>query len=341
MSERSVACIRSHDDGAGDGGLIPRHLEAPALGALSRSAKILVGSLFLLLIGGSTSSAIAEVHFAASVQPGTFNYPGKRALTFRLRMRSGDAAERFSIDIRSPRFHRSQYRAEGSPIRLRPVDGRLVQPAGAVTLGQVRLTHAQPSCSPTSNRPHGYEPKSLTVDASLPANTAGSLTVRYEVGGTKLWPGLQYHPTFVARRRLLSGEVGTLPSDTTISPRNPRLRARTIGVRIDFRTMPSSSPTPGLIREREIKRGRSITLVGSTKPVLRRKRISFKYVAPRESRLRALGHAWTDRRGRFRYGGWYPRVPGSYEVWAFYRRTRASGPVLSDHACPRAFTIHG
>jgi hypothetical protein len=284
----------------------------------------------LIGLGVLAPAAGADPEMRVAVTPPVLSFPGASGLTYRIDISTGDAPERFALEL--------------AP-RLLPDGGAGLTPAseprltGAGAIPSQGLAIGIPGCSPARNRFHGYEPQTTTVDLAIPERTTTTLVADYRVGAFTPWPGANVGLRIRALRRLTDGTQGTL-SAPAVRLRSPQPRLdlrRRSGVRLRLFTSPRSDSTAGNRRPARIARGRRVLIRGDTWPRLRNVRVRLAAVYPGSARLRTIATVRTDRRGRFRYRRWRPRRLGGYELWVFYPRQRER--FLSDHRCPRGFRL--
>jgi hypothetical protein len=89
----------------------------------------------------------------------------------------------------------------------------------------------------------------------------------------------------------------------------------------------------------EIRKGKKITIRGSTDPVVRRQRIRLMVARYGDENAKLLAKVRTRRDGTFRYAGWEPKEKGPWELFALYRSQRPW--LASDFTCSRAFELVG
>jgi hypothetical protein len=283
----------------------------------------------LAILAGLPGPASADPRLDVSLAPATLSFPGASEVTYRVRIETGAAPERFSIEL-SPRP------LPDGGAALVPIGEPAFEGPGSILGGSIGV--AIPACAPSQNRFHGYERRINTVDVDVPPAATTALVLRYESGAFTPWPGASVGVRVRIARRLTDGSRGTLRSaGWTVPSPAPRLELHRSGVRLRLRTSPHSDSTAGAGRPTTIERGRPIDIRGATWPRLARVRIRLAAREPGAAHLRTIAVVRTDRHGRFRHRGWRPQRRGHYELWAFYRRQRVG--TVSDHRCPRGFEL--
>jgi hypothetical protein len=265
----------------------------------------------------------------ASVTPQVVVMRPEASMQYRLEVTTGARAAAFGLTFFPPRYGRSPNRLEGALVDLRGA----AAVSGPAVVSVRGGTTAVPACSPTRNRYHGYELKSLLWDVAAPANSVSVITLPFRLF-QPLPPDADLTLTLVASPRLANGTHGTLARKAVRRAR-PRRLVGAHGVRVSFVTTPKSSPTP-LRRVRQIEAGVRVVIHGRVLPRVAGTRVDVRAVLPGERRFVDVGHARTDAGGQFRYSRWRPMRRGRYEVWVF---TQHKGPSDSGYACPRAFEV--
>ena len=286
------------------------------------------------LAGGQEPS---DPSFSMSVSPRTVRAPATTELVYRLRMRTGSEAERFSIDVVPPLF-RTRLGSAGNVHR----EGATITPVEKVELdgpGTLRSTGegmALAGCSPSSGlAAHGYESRYPRFVVELPARSESTLVARYRTGQLALWPGADLRLTMRAGRGTTGFGAATL--DRAVEVRSPRVRlAGRTAPRIELWTSPASSP--GVFTKlRRLKAGSRLSIVGRVTPARAGRRVSLWTIrhgkGEEPSRLATVS---TDARGRLRFRTRTPARAGSYELWA---RTASRPGRRPEHSCSMAFEV--
>lgn len=262
--------------------------------------------------------------------PTMFNYRSSELIRYKLAIETGPTSERFALAIEPPLFPDG-----GTPfLPVSYPDDFTVESPAIVNAGVESF--AATVCAPSGVRSvHGVDPKRTKLDITVPANSTSTVTAAFRPWRAHApFPGMQIRPVFEFGNELPGGATGTLDTELAVRPPVPRLASRT-GVAITVRTSPSA-PTVNTKRARKIRVGRTIRVAGSTRPRLRAQRMLLQVLSTRQSRLRTVATARTDRRGRFSFR-WKPRVAAVYELHVAYRRQQRD--VTSDYACPKLFRV--
>lgn len=271
----------------------------------------------LLALPVLPAGASAAVSFEPTVSPATIAYRPGAEVVYRLRMRTGPAAERFGVRVDQPRY--------ASRVVGYPVEPERLSIEGPGTLGDIE--QGQPSlaagvCS------RGLTFVGISAAVSLPPNTTSTFVARFRMSADDApFRTTDLRATFVA-----SG--GTLVGEQRFRPARPGLTGP-FGVFIGLDTSPRSTFT-GNPRPLRIRLGRSLRLRGAARSI-RRKLVDLRYVGPGTgSRSRRIALVRVDSRGNFARR-FRPRRRGFYEVFASYRSRRSN--LTSDRSCLRSFRV--
>lgn len=275
-------------------------------------------ALALLALPALPSAAGGAVSFEPTVSPATIAYRPGGEVVYRLRMRSGQTAERFDLQIKQPRYGA---RVDGYPIR--PEGLLSIEGAGSlVSQGVSEAATLAGGCS------RGFTFAEASGTVSLPPSTTSTLVARFRMSADDA----PFRSTDLSATFAASG--GTLIGEQRFRPARPRLTGP-FGVFIDLATRPRSTFT-GNPRPLRIKLGRSLRLRGAARSI-RRQLVDLRYVGPGTgSRSRRIARVRVDSRGNFSRR-FRPRRRGFYEVFASYRSQRSS--LTSDRSCLRSFRV--
>lgn len=222
---------------------------------------------------------------------------------------------------------------EGSPLVFL---GETLSLAGGTLLGPARFSSGVPACAP-GVRPHGLDLESRTWDVLVPADRTAVATLDFALVRDLPWPDTSYGVTFLADSRLVSGQRSTLAAPLRVRAPGPAVRGRrAVHIRLSSRPrshLPSNA-------DPRVRRGRPITIRGTTSPILRRATVVVTVTGPlpsrSERRVRRIP-VRTDRRGRFVLRHLRLSKRGAYQVGAYARPT-AKG-VAGDYTCPVGFRV--
>ncbi len=279
----------------------------------------------------------SDPSFALSVSPSRVRMPATTQLVYRLRIRTGAQAERFSVEIEPPLFQTrlgsgDNVHREGSTI----TPDQKVELEGPGTLTPSGEGMALIACSPSSGlAAHGYEPRYPSFVVELPANSTSTLVARYRTGEFDLWPGSDLRLTIRAGRKTTGYGAATLSRDVQLRSPGVTLSGRP-APRIELWTSPQSSP--GVYAKlRPLEAGAPMTISGRVVPARARRRVSLWTIRHGEGEEpRRLATVSTDARGRLRLRTRTPERSGSYELWA---RTANDAGGKPEHSCSMAFSI--
>lgn len=272
-----------------------------------------------------------------SVSPSQVRLPGTTELVYRLRMRTGSSAQRFSVDVVPPLFRTRL--GSGDNVRR---EGATITPAEAIALeGPGTLTPtgegtALIACSPSTGlAAHGYEPRYPGFVVELPARSESTLVARYRTGEFALWPGADLRLTIRAGRATTGYGAATLAREIEVRSPRVRLSGRT-APRVELWTSPQSSP--GVYTKlRRLEAASGLSIGGRVLPARAGRRVSLWMLRHGEGEeARRLATVATDATGRLRYRTRTPERSGSYELWA---RTANDAGGRPEHSCSMAFQI--
>jgi hypothetical protein len=217
-------------------------------------------------------------------------------------------------------------------------------PVGDATAGlTMTVSGLVAACSSTNAVfGHGYPGiASSQIEIELPANGHASFGFTAGFGAYVSPTGKSLRPIVTIKNvGLGTPGWGTLTSEPgqLYVPAIP-VRYNKTGVAVTLRTSPASSPRAGLQSPRKIRRGRAITISGTTSPRLAKKFLRLSVLYPgTPAKLRALARVRTDRNGRFVYRGWKPQRLGYYELFV---NTPKTATTIADFRCPRSFNLVG
>ena len=242
--------------------------------------------------------------------------------------------ERFAFGFQTSSFGTWGGRpTEGSPLAF---VGETLSLAGGSLLGPARFSAGIPACAP-GVPPHGLDLESRTWDVLVPADRTAVATLDFALTQHLPWPDTSYGITFLASPRLVSGQTSTLVAPLQVRSPGPAVRGRrAVHIRLSSRPR-SSIPS---IADPRVRRGRPITIRGTTSPMLRKTKAVVTVVGPLPSRskvrIRRIA-VRTDRRGRFVLRRLRLGSRGGYQVGA-YARPKADG-VAGDYTRPLGFRV--
>lgn len=299
---------------------------------------MLAGSVVLLAAAppawGASAIDVDGIQLTATAEPQLITHPFTRELAFRLTVTNTGVERQFGLRLDVPHFER---RAAGA----RRLEGSSIAPAGPVqsdgpaTVTQTGIVHLVMPCSPSSNRPHGYEPIEPIFAVTAPANSTSTLTATYETGEQAPWPGTDYRLSFLISPTRGIPATQAVSRSATVAPSRFSLRGAT-GRRITLSTTPQSSPEIGM-RMRRVRPGTRVLIRGTTDPKLRRGLVTLKHLVPGSRKLQVLARVRTRSDGRFVWRKWRPSRRGIHELWAF---TPAKPPrVAADYTCPLGLRV--
>jgi hypothetical protein len=279
----------------------------------------------------------ADPSFSMTVSPTRVRMPATTELVYRLRIRTGAEAERFSIDIVPPLFRTrlgsaDNIHREGATI----TPDEKVELEGAGKLTPTGEGMALIGCSPSTGlAAHGYEPRYPGFVLELPARSESTLVARYRTGELALWPGSDLRLTVRAGNGTTGYGKATLDREVEVRSPNVTLSGRK-APRIELWTSPASSP--GVYTKlRPLGANSPLTIGGRVSPARRGRRVSLWMIRHGEGEVpRRLATVSTDARGRVRYRTRTPQRSGSYELWA---RTANDAGGRPEHSCSMAFEV--
>lgn len=283
------------------------------------------------------AQAPADPSFSMSVSPTRVRATATTQLVYRLRIRTGSEAERFSVDVVPPLF-RTRLGAADNVHR----EGATITPEARVELeGPGTLTPtgegmAIIGCSPSTGlAAHGYEPRYPGFVVELPARGESTLVARYRTGELALWPGADLRLTVRAGRGTGGYGAATLARDVEVRSPRVAVSGRT-APRIELWTSPRSSPGV-YTKVRSLEAGARLSIGGRVMPARAGRRVSLWMLRHGEDdKPTRLATVSTDARGRLRLRTRTPERAGSYEVWA---RTPNDAGGKPEHSCSMAFAI--
>ena len=298
----------------------------------------------LVVVGAALAAAAMagaqepeDPSFEMTVSPTRVRTAAATQLVYRLRIRTGSEAERFSVDVLPPLF-RTRLGAAGNVRR----EGATITPQQEVELeGPGTLTPtgegmALTGCSPSTGlAAHGYEPRYPGFVVELPARSESTLVARYRTGELALWPGSDLRLTIRAGRKTTGYGAATLDRDVEVRSPRVTVSGRT-APRVELWTSPQSSP--GVYAKlRRLAADSPLSVLGRVAPARRGRRVSLWMIRHGEGEEpRRLATVSTDARGRLRLRTRTPSRAGSYELWA---RTANDAGGRPEHSCSMAFAI--
>ena len=242
----------------------------------------------------------ADPTFSASVEPAAITFGTTKEVVYRLQMVNGADPEHFFVFFRRPTW------GPGGPLGA-PVGNLSVSIEGPGTLGRIGvLTPGLPEGTCL----RGYEPWGvINTEVDLPAGSTSTLVVRGETGAAPYFAGNDLGMAFQISP---GGPSGTIGGIVVVPTPKPAISGPS-GVLIKLTT-----------RAKRADGERTLTVIGTTRPALRNKKLQLRYSFRRAQSVK------TDRRGRFVVRGL--RVPffGRYTVQAFYR---GGGGFAADRSC--------
>jgi hypothetical protein len=308
--------------------------------AISIRNHILLAGIGAALVATAMAGAqdpAPDPSFSMSVSPSRVRMPATTQIVYRLRMRTGAQAERFSIDAVPPLFQTRL--GSGDNVHR---EGATITPDQRITLeGPGRLTPsgegtALIACSPSTGlAAHGYEPRYPGYVVELPANVESTLVARYRTGEFALWPGSDLRLTVRVGRGTTGYGAATLDREVEVRSPAVALSGR-MAPRVELWTSPQSSPGV-FVKLRQLEADSRLSIGGRVMPARAGRRVSLWMIRHGEGEKPArLATVSTDARGRLRFRTRTPERAGSYELWA---RTPNDAGGRPEHSCSMAFEI--
>lgn len=285
----------------------------------------------------SVAVARADVSFGGTLVTPTRLDASTESILYYLRMRSGDAEERFSVRLIPPAFATRGGANEGQS-----VDGpRAIALQGPGALGQqAQDPRFIKACSTDDSAFHGYATGPASVDVLLPPQSTTTLAVRYATGRRPPWVDGDYRMTFTAQPTLVGAYDVASPfagGPTLARAVSLRTSGPVVGGRTGAHLLLSTTPAGvrGDARSpRTVGRRMPIRITGRLLPA-RRGRTVILQSRRAGGRLRTVAKVRTDARGRFR-AVWRLGASGTFELWARY--PRQAGDLTPDRtSCPLRF----
>jgi hypothetical protein len=288
-----------------------------------------VAALVLVSPVGGHGVASANLQAHASMSPSVIHYPRTRAITFRLRLTTGDDAHLAYVTTLAPSYAsprlptslrslfedhrrwlvdfvtRGRLRPAGSPVtpvRLRAIGAGTRVPIPAAPSGGPGIGLSIPSCD------RGFPRIPQRIALRLPPRSSTTVIARYRTAHVAPWIDTDYRVTFDLQHRR-EDEPGWTWHTRVVRPAVAR-RVGGTAVRLEL------SRRGGVWAPL----GQRIRLSGRTIPPEPGEPLRILYRAWRQGAhavgpARVLAYVRTDRLGHFRYV-WPARRRLRYEVWA-------------------------